>query len=99
MLFLFICFVSCFIVIGLFLCVYLFRKNKREEKELQLLYYIYNQPIDDGDEFTTFCFDCDYEFRKSKDEPITKFCPYCGKKTHGFDDESFKRFYNDEEND
>ena len=63
------------------------------KKENTLLIHIFDFLNDDEeDEFTRFCFDCDYEFPKTENELIYKFCPFCGKETYGFDDESFERF-------
>ena len=62
-------------------------------KENTLLFHIFDCLNDDEDgEFTRFCFDCNYEFCKTEDEIVYKFCPLCGKETYGFDDESFERF-------
>ena len=44
---------------------------------------------------TRFCFDCDFEFDPAIGEKDILYCPYCGKKTYGFDDESFVRFDKD----
>lgn len=46
-------------------------------------------------EKTTFCFDCDKEYTFSKQDESFLFCPFCGKQTYGFDNESFKRFEKD----
>ena len=44
---------------------------------------------------TRFCFDCDFQFNPAIGEKDILYCPYCGKKTYGFDDESFVRFDKD----
>ena len=41
---------------------------------------------------TRICFDCDFHYNSRKGEREFLYCPYCGKKTYGFDDESFERF-------
>ena len=44
---------------------------------------------------TRLCFNCGLHFTsKSKNDDIL-YCPYCGKKTYGFDDESLERFDKD----
>ena len=44
-----------------------------------------------GNKNTRICFDCDKEY-SPKDKVPYLYCPYCGKKTFGFDDESCERF-------
>lgn len=41
---------------------------------------------------TTICFDCDFHFTPKNGGKKIMFCPYCGKQTYGFDEESFKRY-------
>ena len=41
---------------------------------------------------TRFCFDCDNQYTPRRHDKPWLFCPYCGRKTFGFDEESFKRF-------
>lgn len=43
-------------------------------------------------EKTRMCFDCDNEYTPKKSDLPWLYCPYCGKKTFGFDDESYSRF-------
>lgn len=42
-------------------------------------------------ENTRLCFDCDNQYTSRKGDLPWLFCPYCGKKTFGFDLESFER--------
>lgn len=72
---------------------------------VSLLLQIYNhlklkKGNDCNYEKTKICFECDYHF-DSNDQNSLEFiyCPFCGKKLFGFDDESFNRFdkeYNEE---
>ena len=41
---------------------------------------------------TRFCFDCDNEYNPPRRGLPWLYCPFCGKKTFGFDDESYERF-------
>lgn len=43
-------------------------------------------------ENTRICFDCDNYYTPYKNELPFLYCPYCGKQTYGFDNESLERF-------
>ena len=43
-------------------------------------------------EYTRICFNCDYHFLSKNEKDMFIYCPYCGKKTFGFDEESLVRF-------
>lgn len=43
-------------------------------------------------ENTRICFDCDNHYTPYKNNLPFLYCPYCEKKTYGFDNESFERF-------
>ncbi len=43
-------------------------------------------------ENTRICFDCDNHYTPYKNELPFLYCPYCGKQTYGFDNESLERF-------
>lgn len=43
-------------------------------------------------EYTRICFSCDFNFPSENEKDMFIYCPYCGKKTFGFDEESFERF-------
>lgn len=44
---------------------------------------------------TRLCFDCDNQYTPRLGDLPWLYCPYCGKKTYGFDKESLERFDND----
>ena len=86
-----IIFILC--LIGFALVYYNEKIINLRKKENTLLIHIFDCLNDnEDDEITTFCFDCDYEFRRTENKLVYKYCPFCGKETYGFDDESFERF-------
>ena len=84
--FVFLCFLVC--VIALLVVVW-WQDSKGVEGER---HKCYSRKVN---EFTRFCFDCDNAYTPD-DGLLWVYCPYCGKQTYGFDDESIERFSQEE---